>query len=108
MDHYSITIQNFGVLQINFSVIVRETRHHAQADITFHALVLCSLFSRRALSKHGRGVCSILLASVGGRQVLLRLLQPHLAFQSNRGGGGGGGGVGFYPSKKTKKNQGVG
>jgi hypothetical protein len=42
LDHYSITIQNFGVLQVNFSVIVRKTRHHAQADITFRALVLCS------------------------------------------------------------------
>jgi hypothetical protein len=42
MDHYSITIQNFGVLQVNFSMIVRKTRHHVQADITFGTLIRCS------------------------------------------------------------------
>jgi hypothetical protein len=40
LDHYSITIEKFGVLQVNFNVIVRETRHHAQADITFLACLL--------------------------------------------------------------------
>jgi hypothetical protein len=40
--HYYITIENLGVLQVYFCMIVCETRHHAQADITFRALVLCS------------------------------------------------------------------
>jgi hypothetical protein len=43
LDHYSITIHVFSVLQVNFCMIVRETRHHAQADITFGALIHCSL-----------------------------------------------------------------
>jgi hypothetical protein len=43
LDHYSITAEKFGVLQVNFSVIVHETRHHAQADITFRAHIRCSL-----------------------------------------------------------------
>ena len=43
LDHYSITIDNFGVLHVHFCVKVRETRHHAQADITFGALICCSL-----------------------------------------------------------------
>jgi hypothetical protein len=42
LDHYYITIENLGVLQVYFCKIVRETWHHAQADITFRALVLCS------------------------------------------------------------------
>jgi hypothetical protein len=44
LDHYSITIYNFGGLQVHFCVKVRETRHHAQADITFGALV-CGFLS---------------------------------------------------------------
>ena len=39
LDHYSITIDNFGVLHVHFCVKVRETRHHAQAEITFGALI---------------------------------------------------------------------
>jgi hypothetical protein len=47
LDHYYITIENLGVLQVYFCMVVRETRHHAQADITFRALVRCS-FSHAA------------------------------------------------------------
>jgi hypothetical protein len=39
LDHYSITIDNFGVLHVHVCVKVRETRHHAQAEITFGALI---------------------------------------------------------------------
>jgi hypothetical protein len=60
------------------------------------------LFSRHALNKHGSGVCWILLASVGGRRVLLRLLQPNLAFQPNWGCGN----LGFFQLLQSNSSPG--
>jgi hypothetical protein len=41
--HYSITIDNFGVLHVHYCVKVRETGHHSLADITFGELICGSL-----------------------------------------------------------------
>jgi hypothetical protein len=47
LDHCFITthsIHNWGDLQIYFGVIIRKTRHHAQAHITSGAFTHCALF----------------------------------------------------------------
>jgi hypothetical protein len=86
LDHYSITIEKFGVLQVYFSVVVRETRHHAQADITFRALIRCSLSHATRWTNTAAecvGFCWPVLAAVESHNVCCSRTWP-----SNQIGGG--------------------
>jgi len=75
-------------LKIQFCVIFRQTRHHAQAYVTLGAFEDRGLsLASHEMNKDGSGVAWISLACVGydGSQGAHYLLLPHLVFQPNWG-----------------------